>query len=88
VEGVDKEVTAVRFLGAGNQFVAASGDGKVRVLARDGTVAKTMSENGDFVNAIAVPVDGARVLAGGDDGVLRLWNPTDGAKAAEFREAQ
>jgi WD40 repeat protein len=88
VEGVDKEVTAVRFLGAGNQFVAASGDGKVRVLARDGTVAKTMSENGDFVNAIAVPVDGARVLAGGDDGVLRLWNPADGAKAAEFREAQ
>ena len=84
VDGVEKEVTAVQFLGSGTQFVAASGDGKVRVVGTNGTVVRTMTENALFVNALAAPRDGLTVVAGGQDGVLRLWNATTGAKVTEF----
>lgn len=84
VDGVDKEVTSVQFLGAGTQFAAASGDGKVRVVGTNGTVVRTMTENASFVNSVAAPRDGLTVVAGGQDGVLRLWNATTGVKVTEF----
>jgi WD40 repeat protein len=87
VDGVDKEITSVQYLGSGGQFVAASGDGKVRVIgSANGTAAKTMAEGTDFVHALATPASGRSVFAGGQDGILRVWNPADGAKVAEFRE--
>jgi WD40 repeat protein len=84
VDGVEKEVTSVQFLGAGGQFAAASGDGKVRVVATNGTLVRTMSENASFVNALAAPRDGLTLVAGGQDGVLRLWNAATGVKVMEF----
>ncbi len=84
VDGVEKEVTSVQFLGSGAQFVAASGDGKVRVVGTNGTVVRTMTENALFVNSLAAPRDGLTVVAGGQDGVLRLWNAATGAKVTEF----
>ncbi len=84
VDGADKEVTAVQFLGAGSQFIASSGDGKVRVIALNGTVAKTITETA-FVNAINATLHGKMVFGGGDDGILRLWNPNDGTKIGEFK---
>ena len=84
VDGADKEVTAVQFLGAGAQFVAASGDGKVRVIAPNGTVSKTISE-ATFINALNAAPHGKVVFGGGDDGILRSWNPNDGSKIGEFK---
>jgi WD40 repeat protein len=84
VDGADKEVTAVQFLGAGSHFIASSGDGKVRVIALNGTVAKTITETA-FVNAINATLHGKMVFGGGDDGILRLWNPNDGTKIGEFK---
>ncbi len=84
VDGADKEVTAVQFLGSGSQFIASSGDGKVRVIALNGTVAKTITETA-FVNAINATLHGKMVFGGGDDGILRLWNPNDGTKIGEFK---
>jgi WD40 repeat protein len=84
VDGVEKEVTSVQFLGAGGQFAAASGDGKVRVVATNGTLVRTMSENAFFVNALAAPSDGLTLFAGGQDGVLRIWNAATGTKVTEF----
>jgi WD40 repeat protein len=45
-----------------------------------------MAEGTDFVHALATPASGRSVFAGGQDGILRVWNPADGAKVAEFRE--
>jgi WD40 repeat protein len=84
VDGAEKEVTAVQFLGAGAQFVAASGDGKVRVIAPNGTVSKTISE-ATFINALNAAPHGKVVFGGGDDGILRSWNPNDGSKIGEFK---
>jgi len=84
VDGAEKEVTSVQFLSGGSQFIAASGDGKIRVIGINGTVSKTLSENGSFVNAIASPLNGLSLIAGGDDGALRLWNPRLANKIADF----
>jgi WD40 repeat protein len=84
VDGVEKEVTSVQFLGSGAQFAAASGDGKVRVVSTNGTVVRTMVENAYFVNALAAPRDGLTLVAGGQDGVLRIWNAATGTKVTEF----
>jgi WD40 repeat protein len=86
VDGVDKEVTAVRFIGSGAQFAAASGDGKVRVVAVNGTPARTITAATTFVNAIHAPLVGSSLASGGNDGVLRLWNVTDGSKISELVE--
>jgi WD40 repeat protein len=87
IDGAEKEVTAVRFIGSGAQFVAASGDGKVRVVAVAGTVARSMLGAPSFVNALHGPLLGASLAAGGQDGILRLWNAADGSKLAEFADA-
>lgn len=87
VDGAEKEVTAVRFIGSGAQFAAASGDGKVRVIAVNGTVAKTINASAGFVNALHAPVSGPVVAAGGQDGVLRLLNALDGSKMVEWSDA-
>jgi WD40 repeat protein len=81
---VEKEVTAVRFLGSGAQFAAASGDGKVRVVAVNGTPARTLTAGSAFVNAVHAPPVGPVLTAGGQDGVLRLWNALDGSKISEW----
>lgn len=86
VDGVEKEVTAVRFIGSGAQFAAASGDGKVRVVAVNGTPARTIAAATTFVNAIHAPLLGSALASGGNDGVLRLWNVTDGSKISELGE--
>ena len=84
IDGADKEVTAVQFIGSGSQFLASSGDGKIRVIAPNGTVGKTISE-ATFINALNSAPQGKVVFCGGDDGILRAWNPTDGSKIGEFK---
>lgn len=84
VDGAEKEVTSVQFLSGGSQFIAASGDGKIRVIGLNGAIAKTLAENGSFVNAIASPLNGLSLIAGGDDGALRLWNPRLATKIGDF----
>lgn len=70
-----QEVTAVAFLGDSEQYVAASGDGTVRLH-------RTTSDNDilvysgakDFQYAVAATPDGLTILAGGADGILRRWS--------------
>jgi WD40 repeat protein len=44
----------------------------------NGTVPRTFSGAADYVFAVAASSDGARVAAGGADGVLLLWNGVNG----------
>ena len=84
IEGYDKEVTAVRFAGAGEQMITSSGDNKVRLVGTDGKEARTFPDVADFVQSAAVSADGKTVIAGGQDGVLRVWNAADGKSVATF----
>lgn len=46
VEGAGKEVTAVAFVGVTDQFLAASGDGQVRVLKENGDKVRSLEGAG------------------------------------------
>lgn len=78
VEGFSKEVTSVGFVGYGDQMLATSGDGQVRLLRDDGNGVRGFSGAGGFVYASASTPDGKVVAAGGEDGVLRVWNGLTG----------
>jgi len=71
-------VTGVRFVGDGDQFVAAAGDGRVRLLRPDGGEVRSLGGASGFVYAVGVTRDGATIVAGGEDGILRVWNAADG----------
>ena len=88
VDGYEKEATAVRFAGAGATLVTSSGDSKVRLLAADGNQVRVFPDVADFMNAVAVSADGKIVVAGGQDGVLRIWNAADGKTLVNFSPAK
>ena len=74
VAGFDKEVTSVCFVTDDNQAVATSGDGKVRLIRDSGGDVRSYPGNTDFVYSVAATPDGAIVIAGGQDGILRAWD--------------
>ena len=84
IEGATKEVTSIAFVGATGEAVAASGDGQVRMLRENGEVVRSFEGAAEFLSATAVTPDGLRVVAGGQDGVLHLWNGATKEKLAAF----
>ena len=84
IGGFDKEVTSISFVGYTDQALAASGDGKVRLVREDGSEVRSFSGDNDFVESAAVTPDGKIVVAGGQDGTLRVWDGTNGKLTESF----
>jgi WD40 repeat protein len=84
ITGFDKEVSSVCFLGDTDQVLATAGDGKVRLLKPDGGEVRGYAGAAGFVYAAAAGRDGAAVVAGGEDGVLRLWEGASGKELFKF----
>jgi WD40 repeat protein len=84
IEGFSKEVTSISFVGYTDQALAASGDGKVRLVTDAATDVRAFAGATDFVNAAAVTPDGKIVIAGGQDSVLRVWNGANAQVIAAF----
>ena len=72
VSGFGKEVTSLAYVGLGNDLLACSGDKTIRINNRKFAAAS------DFLHACAVSIDGQTVVAGGQGGILRVWNAKDG----------
>lgn len=77
----DKEATSVRF--AGNDVLACSGDAKVELYKDTGVKSKSLAGASDFMHAAAASADGKLIVAGGQDGVVRVWTP-DGKSVSTF----
>ena len=84
LDGFGKEVTAAAFVGVSDEVVLAAGDGQVVLVKDKGEKVRSFAGASDYVYAAAVTPDGAVVLAGGADGVLRAWSGKDGKLVAEF----
>jgi WD40 repeat protein len=77
IEGYTKQLTAVRYIGQSPFIVSTSGDGLVRMHNADnGGVQRNFAGPADYMYAIDVTPnpDNGVIVAGGHDGVLRIWN--------------
>lgn len=74
-----RQVTRLLFIGATPQAVTCSGDQTVKVYNVDnGGATRTIQAGSDFLYAVGVSADGALIAAGGEEGVVRLYNGTNG----------
>jgi WD40 repeat protein len=85
IEGFAKEVTAAAFVGIEDQAVLGAGDGQVVLVKSSGERIRSFSGANDYVNAVAVAPDGSIIVAGGADGVLRVWDGKSGKLLNELR---
>jgi len=84
IEGFSKEVTSVSFIPGTDQALASGADAQIRAVRENGETVRSFGGAADFVNAAAVTSDGRLIIAGGQDGVLRVWNGTNGQAQASF----
>jgi WD40 repeat protein len=82
--GWDKEVSALRYLGATDTLVTVSGDAKVRILSSAGAEIKTLPGAKDFLSSLSTTPSGDRLIAGGQDGTLHTWSPSTAQPTATF----
>jgi len=74
-----KQVTRLMFKGTTSEIVTCSGDPLVRFWNVDnGGGGMTFGGNNDFLYAVSVSSDGKIVAAGGEEGIVRLYNGTNG----------
>jgi WD40 repeat protein len=84
VQGFGKEVTAIRFVGATDELLSSCGDATVKLTnATNGRAVRTLSGTSDFMHACSISPTGKLVIAGGEDSVVRIWNPA-GQEYATF----
>jgi WD40 repeat protein len=84
IDGATKEVTSIAYVGVTDQAVVASGDNQVRLVRDNGEKVRAFEGATDFMNAVAATPDGRMIVAGGQDGILRVWNGHDGKPLANF----
>jgi WD40 repeat protein len=84
IDGWDKEVTAVQFVGPADQLLTSSVDSKVRLVRDTGTDSRLLPGTVDFMQGAATTRYGDIVVAGGQDGILRIWDGASGKELAVF----
>lgn len=85
ITGFAKEVTDIVYVGDTNEVVTTCGDATVtRKRADNGGNVRGFAGASDFVYTVSIAADGAKVIAGGQDSVLRVWNAADGKLLTAF----
>ncbi|MDB5313213.1 MAG: domain, G-beta repeat [Gemmataceae bacterium] len=80
MQGHQKQVTQLFFVGKTPQFLTVSGDSSVRMWnAENGGNVRQYPGATDFLYAVSASTDGNVVAAGGEDGVVRVYNGQSGA---------
>ena len=78
MQGHQKQVTALFFVGKTPQFLTGSGDASVRMWnAENGGTVRNFTGANDFVYAVSASTDGAVVATGCEDGIVRVYNGTN-----------
>jgi WD40 repeat protein len=85
IQNYSKQVTSIHFIGATDNIISGGGDKTVKMhRANDGGNYRNFGGMPDFVYAVASTRDEAIVIAGGEDGVLRVWNGTNAQELFKF----
>ncbi len=83
IAGFGKEVTAVQFLGASDQFLLATGDHQIATRNSGGGSGPNFDGATGFLYSLRASQNSKSIVAGGDDGVLRIWD-RGGKAIADF----
>ena len=83
--GFTKEVTSVHFIGIGTQLLLSAGDNVVKIVKEDGGEVKKLPHTSSYMHSSAVTPDGKLAVAGGFDGVLRVWDINAGKILYQFK---
>jgi WD40 repeat protein len=79
IPGHGKQVTRLLFKGATSECITVSGDQTARMWNVDnGGNIRNFNGATDFLYAVGISPDGAVVAAGGEEGIVRLYNGTNG----------
>jgi WD40 repeat protein len=78
ISGHGKQITRLVFIGKSDQFATCSGDQTVRFWNINGGNTRNFGGSADFLYALAVSPDGALVAAGGQEGIVRTYNGSNG----------
>ena len=70
VEGFGKEITTVNYIGSTDTLLTACGDATLKVNNQP------LAGATGFIHEADITADGKRVIAGADDGALRVWDAT------------
>jgi len=89
IGGYGKQVTSIQYMGVGDNIVSAGGDKTVRMhTTSNGKNYRNFAGGTDFMYASAASRDETVVVAGGEDGVLRIWNGADAKVLYSFNPPQ
>ncbi len=74
IQGFNKELPSIRFVSTSDNVIVAGGDTNVlmRNAANGGNV-RNYGGSSDFVYSVGASADGKTIVAGGQDGVMRIW---------------
>lgn len=78
IGGHGKQVTRLLFIGKSDQFATCSADQTVRFWNINGGNTRNFGGSADFLYALSVSPDGALVAAGGQEGIVRVYNGGNG----------
>jgi len=80
MQGHSKQVTQLFFVGKTPQFLTVSGDFSVRMWnAENGSNVRQYPGATDYLYCVSASADGTVVAAGGEEGIVRVYNGTNGA---------
>ncbi len=84
IDGFTKEITSVFFVGEGDEALACSGDNSLKLVKSNGEKIRSYEGATDFLQSATSALDGSIVVAGGQDGVLRVWDGASAKLVASF----
>lgn len=85
IAGYSKQVTSLQWVGRANNILSCGGDGTVRFHQTDnGSNFRNFAGGADYMYTIAGSLDEKVVAAGGEDGILRVWNGTNAQVLINF----
>ena len=84
IDGWDKEVTSLQFIGATDQILTSAGDNRVRLVRDSGAEVRAIAGLPEFMYGAASTATASVIVGGGQDSVLRVWDGTTGKEVVVF----